>query len=123
MSIDPILHPIDHHHAVQICREMKLDPKARAETLVYMVMEHGLDLIPALQTIITEADQGRTQKKAAEEEEQSPLTPMRYIKQTSVGGKPYAVVTGAQGSTYLPCTDAEVKDLEYGDSVERSSST
>jgi hypothetical protein len=117
MSIDPILHPIDHHHAVQICREMKLDPKARAETLVYMVMEHGLDLIPALQSIITEADQGRIQKKAQEEEDHSPLTPMRYIKQAQVGGKPYAVVTGAQGSSYLPCSDEEVKGLEYGDSV------
>ncbi len=116
MSLKPPQNPVDFHKAIEICRQLNLPPKARAETLIYLVMEQGLDLAPALAEILNEADEGRV-KKAEEDEEHTPLLPVRFIAHVKVGGKAYAVVTGPQGTTYLPCSDQEIKGLEFGDSV------
>ncbi len=116
MSLKPPQQPIDFQHVIEICRQLNLDPKARAETLIYLVMEQGLDLAPALAEILKEADEGRA-KQAEEDDEHTPLLPVRFIAHVSVAGKTYAIVTGPQGTTYLPCSDKEIKGLEFGDSV------
>lgn len=108
--------PLDFVQAIEVCRDLKLDPKARAETLIYFVMEQGLDLAPPLAEILQEADKGRAKKKD-DEEDDTPLMPVRFVKHVKVEGKAYAVVTGPQGTTYLPCADKEVDGLEFGDSV------
>ncbi len=100
---------------IEICYEKSLPHKDRAEMLTYMVQEHGLDLVPVLGELLQQADQGRGQKK--EEEDNTPLMPVRFISQEEVGGRPYAVVVGAQGPSYLPCSENDVADLAYGDSV------
>lgn len=105
----------DAAKAQQIVEETKLDPQARAETLAYVVAEMGLDTVPMLTGLIQQADLGR--KKKSDDTDRPPLQPMRFFKSVNVNGQPYAVVTGAQGSMYLPCADKDVDGLEFGDRI------
>ena len=115
----PLKHPpnpIDVINALGICQDLSLSPEARAESLIFLVTDYGLDLKAPLAKLLKQADQGR-EKSNEGEDEHTPLLPVRFIKQVSVTGKPYAVVTSSQGPNYLPCSEKEVEGLEFGDSV------
>lgn len=98
-------------------RTTTVPPRVRAETITYIVNEHGLDVVPPLEGLIREADEGRALKAQAKaaEDERHPLTREYYLDDFSTMGEPYAVVTNGPGDTYIPVKKEEIRGLKCGD--------
>ena len=103
---------------MKIMCNTSVSAKRRAETLAYLTVEHGLDIVPgALECLVIEADEGRELKAKKEEEDRNPLSPERFIGRFDEGLQPMAIVTTGQTDCYLPCRADEIEGLECGDSI------
>jgi len=103
---------------VEIFHDTSIPARNRAETLAYLVNEHGLDVIRGgLELLVTEADEGRELKAKVAEEERTPLSPEKFIGRIDDGLEPMAVVTTGHTDCYLPCKADEIEGLKCGDSI------
>ncbi|HVS34805.1 MAG TPA: ATP-binding protein, partial [Gemmataceae bacterium] len=102
---------------LQALRAPTVPIEARADYLIYTVNEQGLDLRPAVISLLQEADEGRRLKAKAEEDAAVPLSSETFLGTTEHNGRVLAAVTSGASDLYLPCKADDVKDLECGDAV------
>ena len=102
---------------LQALRAPAVPVEARADHLIYAVGEMGLDLRPAVISLLQEADEGRRLKAKAEEDAAVPLSSETFLARTEHNGRVLAAVTNGASDLYLPCKPDEIKDLACGDSV------
>lgn len=102
---------------MELVQNGAVPPRARAEQLTYLVDEHGLDAVPAIESLVKSADEGRELKARAEQEQNRPLVAEHFIEKFEHDGRVLAAVTSGGGITYLPCGQDEVLGLKRGDPV------
>lgn len=103
----------------QNLRATNVSVDARADHLIYLVTEHGLDLRPVVQGLIREADEGRELKAKAEADadDRPPLGMETFLAKLDVNGQSYAAVTCGPTDMCLPCRPEEIEGLSCGDAV------
>ncbi len=90
----------------------------RGDMLTYAVCEHGIDMRPAVNQLIEDADLGRKLRDLAAERDAHTLAPERYLgPSTLADGKLYAMVTRGHLDVYLPARREQLEALKFGDPI------
>jgi hypothetical protein len=99
-------------------RNRAITPSDRGDFLIYNLNEHGIDLKPAVETMIKELDEGHELRQRNEKLGKGTLARERFLGAFhNAAQQHYAIVTRGPSDVYLPATAEDLKDCRIGDPV------